>query len=266
MTRPGSPGSVLARVAPIFMRAAPILIRAAPILALCIAWEVFARSGAVTPFQLPRLSAVFLRILDDAQTGEFAINTGLTLYRALVGFAISVVGGVLLGAGMARSVSVRWFFDPIISVGFPMPKIAFLPIMVLWLGFFDVSKIAMIVLDAIFPVVTATVAGLNSVERELIWSARNMGASERELLRQAIRHPRVVDVDPVAVHEHDRRGGGGVVARGRPDVHGAARGVEVPGPSGLHALVEDRVRRARRCVGRTADFDGFRHLHFGGSV
>jgi ABC-type nitrate/sulfonate/bicarbonate transport system permease component len=67
-----------------------------------------------------------------------------------------------------------------------MPKIAFLPIMVLWLGFFDVSKIAMIVLDAIFPVVTATVAGLNSVERELIWSARNMGASERELLWQVM--------------------------------------------------------------------------------
>jgi len=57
---------------------------------------------------------------------------------------------------------------------------------VLWLGFFDVSKIAMIVLDAIFPVVTATVAGLSSVERELIWSARNMGASERELLWQVM--------------------------------------------------------------------------------
>jgi len=67
-----------------------------------------------------------------------------------------------------------------------MPKIAFLPIMILWLGLFDLSKIAMIVLDAIFPVVTATVAGLNSVERELIWSARNMGASERELMWQVM--------------------------------------------------------------------------------
>ena len=48
-----------------------------------------------------------------------------------------------------------------------MPKIAFLPIVVLWLGFYDVSKIAMVVFDAIFPVVTATLVGIQGVEREL---------------------------------------------------------------------------------------------------
>jgi ABC-type nitrate/sulfonate/bicarbonate transport system permease component len=67
-----------------------------------------------------------------------------------------------------------------------MPKIAFLPIMILWLGFYDVSKISMIVFDAIFPVVTATIAGLAGVDRELVWSARNMGAKEPEILRQVL--------------------------------------------------------------------------------
>jgi ABC-type nitrate/sulfonate/bicarbonate transport system permease component len=85
---------------------------------------------------------------------------------------------------MWRNAPTRWFFDPIISVGFPMPKIAFLPIVILWLGFFDTPKIAMVVLDAIFPVVTATLAGLAGVERELIWSARNMGADGRALMWQ----------------------------------------------------------------------------------
>ena len=174
------------RLSRIASRLGGVALGVLPIALLAAGWELFASSGLVTPFMLPKLSAVLQRIFDDALTGELFINLGLTLYRALVGFAISAVGGVLLGAAMARSVPVRWFFDPIISVGFPMPKIAFLPIMVLWLGFFDVSKIAMIVLDAIFPVVTATVAGLSSVERELIWSARNMGASERELLWQVM--------------------------------------------------------------------------------
>src|SRR5262249_58647849 len=87
---------------------------------------------------------------------------------------------------MSRSVSVNWLFDPIISVGFPMPKIAFLPVVILWLGFFDVTKIAMVAFEAIFPVVTATLAGIRGVERELIWSARNMGAGERELLWQIV--------------------------------------------------------------------------------
>jgi ABC-type nitrate/sulfonate/bicarbonate transport system permease component len=156
------------------------------ILVLLVAWEAFARSGKVTAFMLPPFSAVAQRIYADAIGGELWRNLGVTMFRALTGFAIAAVGGVALGAMMARNRFVRWFFDPIISVGFPMPKIAFLPIIILWLGLYDVSKISVVVFDAIFPVVTATLAGLAGVERELIWSGRNMGASERELMWQVV--------------------------------------------------------------------------------
>jgi ABC-type nitrate/sulfonate/bicarbonate transport system permease component len=154
------------------------------ILVLLLAWELFARSGRVTPFMLPPFSGVAGRIYSDAVGGDLWRNLGLTMYRALTGFAIAAAGGVALGALMSRNRLVRWFFDPIISVGFPMPKIAFLPIIILWLGLYDVSKISIVVFDAIFPVVTATLAGIAAVDRELIWSARNMGASEREVVWQ----------------------------------------------------------------------------------
>jgi ABC-type nitrate/sulfonate/bicarbonate transport system permease component len=67
-----------------------------------------------------------------------------------------------------------------------MPKIAFLPIVVLWLGFYNVPKISMVAIESIFPVVTATLIGIQGVERELLWSARNMGASEREVVWQVV--------------------------------------------------------------------------------
>ena len=156
------------------------------ILLLLVAWEAFARSGAVTPFQLPALSKVAERIWNDAVSGDLAINTVLTLYRATVGFLIAGLGGVLLGTAMARLRIADWFFDPLVSIGFPMPKIAFLPVIILWLGVFDVSKITMIVFDAIFPVIAATVVGIRGVEREFLWSARNMGAKEREMLWQIV--------------------------------------------------------------------------------
>jgi ABC-type nitrate/sulfonate/bicarbonate transport system permease component len=162
------------------------ILRAAPILLLALAWELLAASGTFTAFQLPRLSAVLVRIWTDAVAGDLAINTALTLYRALAGFAIATVAGVVLGMAMSRNAAVGWLFDPVVSVGFPMPKIAFLPVVMLWLGVWDVSKIAMVVLDAIFPVVTATVAGIAAVDRHLVWSARNMGASDRELLWQIV--------------------------------------------------------------------------------
>ena len=160
------------------------LARALPIVALAFCWEALAASGAVTPFQLPRLSAVLARIWTDAVTGDLVLNATLTLYRALTGFAIAATFGVVLGIAMSRNLAVRWLFDPVVSVGFPMPKIAFLPVIILWLGVYDLSKIAMIVLDAVFPVVTATIAGIAGVDRHLLWSARNMGASEREVVWQ----------------------------------------------------------------------------------
>jgi ABC-type nitrate/sulfonate/bicarbonate transport system permease component len=149
-------------------------------------WEALARSGSFTPYQLPSIGTVLNRIWADAVSGDLAINTALTLYRALVSFAICAVGGVAIGMAMSRNKIANWFFDPIISVGFPMPKIAFLPVVILWLGVYDVSKITIIVIDAIFPVIAATVIAIQGVERELIWSARNMGANSRELLTQIV--------------------------------------------------------------------------------
>jgi len=156
------------------------------IVVLIVAWEGLARSGQFTPFVLPSLSSVIERIWADAISGDLAINTGLTVYRAMVGFLISMVGGILIGAAMSRNVIANWFFDPIVSVGFPMPKIAFLPIFMLWLGLYDVSKISMAVFNAIFPVITATIAAAEGVDRQLLWSARSLGASERQLLREII--------------------------------------------------------------------------------
>ena len=94
--------------------------------------------------------------------------------------------GVAIGMAMSRNMLAYWFFDPIVSVGFPMPKIAFLPVVILWLGVYDVSKITMACVDAIFPVIAATVIAIDGVEKELIWSARNMGASNREVLTQIV--------------------------------------------------------------------------------
>ena len=161
-------------------------MRVFSIVLLLATWEILARSGTFTHFQLPAFSEVVERIGNDAWTGDLWINTALTLYRALTAFLICAVFGVVIGMAMSRSVIANWFFDPIISVGFPMPKIAFLPVVILWLGVYDVSKITIIVIDAIFPVIAATIIAIQGVERELLWSARNMGANNRELLTQIV--------------------------------------------------------------------------------
>jgi ABC-type nitrate/sulfonate/bicarbonate transport system permease component len=161
-------------------------VRVASVLALLVLWQLISDSGIVTVFQLPSFTRVLSRIWDDAVAGDLWVNTAVTLYRALAGFAIASVGGIVIGMAMSRIKLVHWFFDPIISIGFPMPKIAFLPVIILWLGVYDTSKITMIVFDAIFPVIAATMIAVEGVEREFVWSARNMGANEREVLWQVV--------------------------------------------------------------------------------
>ena len=125
------------------------------------------------------------RIWNDLVGGDLLLNTGAdALSRAGRLSDRGQCAALSLGMAMSRNGFAHWFFDPVISVGFPMPKIAFLPVVILWLGVYDMSKISMIAVEAIFPVVTATVVGIRGVEREILWSARNMGAGERELLWQ----------------------------------------------------------------------------------
>ena len=160
--------------------------RVASVVALVLVWQAISDSGIVTVFQLPSFTRVLSRIWEDAVAGDLWVNTAVTLYRALIGFAIASVGGIALGMAMSRLKPVHWFFDPLISIGFPMPKIAFLPVIILWLGVYDTSKITMVVFDAVFPVIAATIIAIDGVERELLWSARNMGANEREILWQVV--------------------------------------------------------------------------------
>jgi ABC-type nitrate/sulfonate/bicarbonate transport system permease component len=177
------PGPALPRLAGAVARG---IARWSSLIAFFALWETVARSGGVTTFMLPTLPLVGERIWSDAVGGDLFLNLGLTLYRALAGFAIAGALGIVLGVLISRSRAISWFFDPIISAAFPMPKIAFLPIIVLWFGFYDSSKIMMVVIDAIFPVVTATILATRGIEREFLWSARGMGATDRELLWEIV--------------------------------------------------------------------------------
>lgn len=163
-------------------RMVDIGVQVAVVAALAGLWEFGARFGALNPFLLPPLSVVLGRIWEDLIAGTVLVDLGLTLYRALAGFAIGAVIGIPLGILMARSALVRWFLDPLVSIGFPMPKIAFLPIFILWFDIYDTSKIIMVAFSCFFPIVAATYAGCSSLDKWPIWSARSFGAKERDLL------------------------------------------------------------------------------------
>jgi len=127
-------------------------------------------------------ASVAARLGKDTVSGQLPLSLALTLYRALSGFVLAGGLGIVLGILIARVRVARWLLDPVVSVGLPMPKIAFLPVFMLWFGLFDASKILLVAFSAMFPVIVASWSATDAVDKFLIWSARAVGAGERRLL------------------------------------------------------------------------------------
>ena len=156
------------------------------LLVLLALWWVAGRLALVDPFLLPPLDDVVARLWADGASGDFVTNAGLTLYRSVAGFALAAAIGVPLGIAIARGPLTRWFCEPLVSIGFPMPKIAFLPIFMLWFGVYDVSKVVMVAFASVFTIVASSEVAMQGVDKFLLWSARSMGTGRIELFFRVI--------------------------------------------------------------------------------
>jgi ABC-type nitrate/sulfonate/bicarbonate transport system permease component len=149
---------------------------------LIVAWQVSVQSGWINPYLLPAPSDIVLRMGDELWSGYLVSDTLLTIYRAFSGFLIAAAAGIVIGTLAAYNRLAHWFFDPLVSIGFPAPKIAFMPLFVLWFGLGDQAKITMVAVSCVFPIISATYLGTGSIDRYLIWSARNLGVSQRRVI------------------------------------------------------------------------------------
>jgi ABC-type nitrate/sulfonate/bicarbonate transport system permease component len=151
-----------------------------------ILWEVITRAGLIDSFLLPPLSDIFARAWENLLDGSLILNATFTVIRSFISFVLASALGVLIGVGMARSRMVYWLFDPIVSIGFPMPKISFLPIFILWFGLYDLPKVLLATLACIFPIITASYLGTSGVDKLILWSAWNMGMSEQKIFFRVV--------------------------------------------------------------------------------
>jgi len=121
-----------------------------------------------------------------ATSGELWHNTTGSLEAFVIGFAISAAIGVPLGLLMGWSRIARELLDPPINFLNATPRLALLPVIVVWLGIGLKSTIVVVVLDAVIPVVFNAMAGVRDVDVRLVQTARSFGASKPELFRKIL--------------------------------------------------------------------------------
>ena len=136
----------------------------------------------VNPNLLPGPPAVLAEGVRLWQAGTLQRDILASLVRVLEGFAIASVGGIVIGTLVARVGWIGDLFEPIIDVLRPIPPLAFLPLIVLYLGIGDISKVSFIAYAAFFPIFTTSREGMKYVDPILIRAARSLGATQRQIL------------------------------------------------------------------------------------
>ena len=153
-----------------------------PLIILAVVWEAAVKLGLISTAVLPALSDVLIAWWRLLEGGDLWINGAASLYRGGVGLLLAIIVGGVIGIAMAWWRPARAAQSPIVEIFYPLPKSALIPVTALWLGFGDMSKILLIFLGCMPPVVLGAFNGARGSERTLVWSARSLGASRLRVL------------------------------------------------------------------------------------
>jgi len=148
--------------------------------------ELGTRSGWITPLTLPRPSDVLATFQELYQSGLLFKHLIPSLTRLVVGAAIGVGIGIATGVLIALFSYVRAGLSPLIAAIFPIPKIALLPLFVIWFGIDEGSKYALIAFGTFTPTVVATFGAVDNVDRTLIRMGQSFGLSWFSIVRKIV--------------------------------------------------------------------------------
>jgi ABC-type nitrate/sulfonate/bicarbonate transport system permease component len=164
-------------------RVASRAVQAGFVLAVLVLWYLATELWGVSGLLLPKPGAVLRELVDVLRSGEFVADLRVTLGELAAAFALSALGGTLIGYLLSRSRYWTRALEPLLSAVYAIPIILFLPLYVLFFGLGPASKIALGATISFFPVALSTVAGFGGVERMYTVAARSMGSSNFQLFR-----------------------------------------------------------------------------------
>ena len=161
-------------------RALNVMVPVGAMIGVLVLWAAAVKVFEIPDYLLPAPQDVVRRMVRDWHV--LARNAAYTLQSVLIGFAAGALVGVPLAFAVVLSRSIERVTMPLLVMSQTIPKVAIAPILVVWLGFGILPKIAIVFLISFFPIVVSTVVGLKNVEADMIDLVRSMGANTLKIM------------------------------------------------------------------------------------
>ncbi len=166
------------------------LISIVTLLSLVAVWWLVTAQHWIDPLFLPSPVAVLQRFTDLFSAGYMGIDLWKHIFASLgrIGVALffAVLTALPVGIAIGRSQWVRGILDPLIEFYRPIPPLAYLPLIVIWCGIGELSKVLLIYLAIFAPIVIATATGVRSADQTKIRAAQSLGASQKQIIQHVI--------------------------------------------------------------------------------
>ena len=159
---------------------------AATLIGIVILWQAAAMAGLIRSQFLPAPAAIVVAIYRLIVSGELWTHLSASLARLAVGWSIGTAAGLILGFAVGLSSLLRSPGMAVVSAFFPIPKIALIPLFIIWFGIGEGSKIAVLGFGVFFPTVINTAAGVDGVPRNLIRMGQSFGLTKWSIIRKIV--------------------------------------------------------------------------------
>ncbi|HEY8289600.1 MAG TPA: ABC transporter permease [Acetobacteraceae bacterium] len=162
------------------------LAGAATLVALVLLWQALASAGLIPTLFLPAPIAIARALWDLAVSGELWKHLSASLGRLAIGWTLGTVFGIGMGLAVGLWSALRSPGMAVVAALFPIPKIALVPLFIIWFGIGEGSKIATLAFGVFFPTVIATAGGVDNVPRNLIRMAQSFGLPTWSIIRKIV--------------------------------------------------------------------------------
>lgn len=162
------------------------VISLAVMVTLIAIWETGCQTGIIHPLVLPAPSEAATAFMELFDSGMLWKHLSASLSRLVIGWTAGTILGIAVGFSIGLFSLARAGFVPLVAAIFPIPKIALLPLFIIWFGIGEGSKVATILFGTFFPTVVATYGGVDNVDRGLIRMGQSFGLSWFSIVRKII--------------------------------------------------------------------------------